>query len=183
MCRQHRRVGVCFLRWLVHSLCHFLPLSPFLSLLSFAFSLFLNLPMKSTLAKSNYNEQLHMTAPPAAKIRKGSTAYTHTHTAVTTATSTIPYLISIVTEQPPSAQFSPNLLRKQYWYFPTVHNEEEEGGRPGERGGRRKGLSQERWRRRAQQIKIILFAWFSLRLPNPHLYVWVCGGRRFVDTF
>lgn len=79
-----------------------------------------------------------MTAPPAAKIRQGSAAYTHPHTHAdthTTATAAIPYLISIVTEQPPSAQFSPNLLRKQYWYFPTVHNEEEEGGRTGGRGG------------------------------------------------
>lgn len=63
-----------------------------------------------------------MAAQPAAEIRRGSTAYTpnctHTHTH-----ATIPYLISIVTEQPPSAQFCPNLLRKQYWYFTTVHNE------------------------------------------------------------
>lgn len=148
----------------------------FFPFLSFAFILFLNLPMKSTLAMGNYNEQLHMTAPPAAKIRHSSTAYTHTHTHTAVTTSAIPYLISIVTEQPPSAQFSPNLLRKQYWYFTTVHNEEWGGGE----GGRRKGLSQDRWRRRAQEIKIDLFAWFSLRLPNPHLYVWICGGRRFV---
>lgn len=40
----------------------------------------LNLPMKSTLAMGNYNEQLHMAAPPAAEIRQGNTAYTHTHT-------------------------------------------------------------------------------------------------------
>ena len=124
-------------------LCHFLTLS----FLSVAFALILNLPMKSTLAKSNYNEQLHMTAPPAAGIRQGGTAYTHTHThththtgarAHTAATSAIPYLISIVTEQPPPAQFSPNLLRKQYWYFPTVHNEEEARGRTGGERGKEK---------------------------------------------
>lgn len=168
-------------------LCHLLSLSPFLSLLSFAFALFLNLPMKSTLAMSNYNEQLHMTAPPAAKIRQGSSAHTHTnthtHTAVTTATSTIPYLISIVTEQPPSAQFSPNLLRKQYWYFPTVCNEEEEGGRTGGEREKEKRSKSGKMEKEGTADKIVLFAWFSLRLPNPHLYVWVCRGRRFVDTF
>ena len=40
----------------------------------------LNLPTKSTLATGNYNEQLHMAAPPAAEIRRGSTAHTHSHT-------------------------------------------------------------------------------------------------------
>lgn len=48
----------------------------------------LNLPMKSTLATSNYNEQLHMSASPASEIRRGCVAYTpncihkdtHTHT-------------------------------------------------------------------------------------------------------
>lgn len=90
----------------------------------------LNLPMKSTLATGNYNEQLHMSASPASEIRRGCVAYTpncihkDTHTI-------IHYLISIVTEQPPSAQFCPNLHRKQYWYFTPVHNEKgrEEGAR------------------------------------------------------
>lgn len=164
-------------------LCYFLSLPPFLSLLSFAFTLFLNLPMKSTLAKSNYNEQLHMTALPAAKIRQGSAAYTHAHT------HTPP-------PPPPSHILSPSsqnnrLLPNSALIFyvnntdispPSTMRRRREAG-PGERGGRRKGLSQERWRRRAQQIKITLFAWFSLRLPNPHLYVWVCWARRVLDTF
>lgn len=47
-------------------LCHFSSSLTLFSFLSFAFILFLNLPMKSTLATGNYNEQLHMTAPPAA---------------------------------------------------------------------------------------------------------------------
>lgn len=99
-------------------------LFPFLSLCFYSVHSPLNLPMKSTLATGNYNEQLHMSASPASEIRRGCVAYTpncihkdtHTHTI-------IHYLISIVTEQPPSAQFCPNLHRKQYWYFTPVHNE------------------------------------------------------------
>lgn len=114
-------------------------------LLIFSRSPPLNLPMKSTLAMGNYNEQLHMAAPPAAEIRQGSTAYTHTHTHRHTS---IPYLISIVTEQPPSAQFCPNLLRKQYWYFTTVHNERRRrGGQRGGRGRRKGPRQQDRCRR------------------------------------
>lgn len=139
-------------------LCHLLSLSPFLSLLSFAFALFLNLPMKSTLATSNYNEQLHMTAPPAAKIRQGSSAHTHTNTHTHIPPSPPP--------PPPSHILSPSsqnnrLLPNSALIFyvnntdispPSAMRRRREAGR-GERGRRRKGLSQERWRRRAQQIK------------------------------
>ena len=110
---------------------------------SFAFILSLsppNLPMKSTLATGNYNEQLHMAAPPAAKIRRGSTAHTHT---------------------PPSPILSPSsqnnrLLPNSALIF-CVNNTDisppatmKGGGEEEQRGGRgrRKGLRQERWRRR-----------------------------------
>ena len=144
-CRRQKIESEVHVQWRVCAFCDF-P-HPCLHLFFFFLSFFppcfilsfspLNLPTKSTLAMGNYNEQLHMAAPPAAKIRRGSTALSHTHTH--THTHTIPYLISIVTEQPPSAQFCPNLLRKQYWYFTAVRNERRREGDKwggGQRGGR-----------------------------------------------
>jgi len=140
-----------------------------------------NLPMKSTLATGNYNEQLHMAVPPAPEIRCGRAAYTpgciHTNTH-----ATIPYLISIVTEQPPSAQFCPNLLRKQYWYFTTFHNERrrEEEGEEKDRG--EEGEGEKDWGRidRGEGRKLIKSLSYENSLPycliqaSLHLCVQVC---------
>lgn len=71
-------INVCILRLSTHPLPLHTKHFPISLLFSFILSLLsLNLSIKSALATGNYNEQLNMTAPPAAKI---SHTHTHAHT-------------------------------------------------------------------------------------------------------